>query len=52
MTLKTHNRFTHLFIKNILLFLRKFSQYNKNFTKRQTKTNTAVNTSQIKLQKN
>ena len=43
---------THLFIKNISLSLQKLRQYNKNLTKHQTKTNTAIITNQLKLQKN
>ena len=35
---------TLLFIKNILLYLQKLRQYNKNLTKHQTKVNTAVDT--------
>ena len=35
---------THLFIKNISLFLQKLRQCNKNLTKYQAKINTSINT--------
>ena len=43
---------THLFIKNISLYLQKLHQYNNSLTKHQTKINTAIITNQLKSQKN